>query len=540
VRETDVAVGPGGVGGDLHRAAQREEARQRLPDRSVPGRSRRAGWGTSTASASYRPSTRPSRSPACEELGELVDDLVGRCCGHGVPSVRRWAHRSGAAPRPPRSPGPGPGEDDRVDGGDPAPRPGTPGTGPRRGDRLAGWGSTSGRSTPRSTTAACTCFHTALLVAAGAFGDLAAARALSLDRTFGAFLDGELVGTATSFAADLAVPGGAPVPSAAVTRVGVLPTHTRRGILTALMAAQLEDGRARGDVVAHLRATEAPIYGRFGYGVATRSANWQLDRAEGALLAPLDAPGTFRCSTRPTPRRWCRPSTTGAGTAGPARSPGPPTCGRTGAGRARVRRRTGSWSTRRGRPGRRLRRVRGDRPLQLGPQQLGSPAGQRPLGGRRRGRGGAVGVAARPRPGARDRHDRAARRRAAAVALVDPRALRTTGRGRRDVAAVARRRRGPGVPLVRAGRRRGDRGGRPDPAGQRGAPGGVDGDGTGRTDAPADLVVDVAVLGAAWLGGTTWAELAAAGRVDVRRTAAVTDADRLFATTPAPWCGTFF
>ena len=88
-------------------------------------------------------------------------------------------------------------------------------------------------------------FLTALLVPPRVMGDLTAARELSLARTFGAFLDGELVGTATSFAADLALPGGARVPTAAVTRVGVLPTHTRRGIVSALMAVQLEDLRAR-------------------------------------------------------------------------------------------------------------------------------------------------------------------------------------------------------------------------------------------------------------------------------------------------------
>ena len=48
------------------------------------------------------------------------------------------------------------------------------------------------------------------------------------------------------------------------------------------------------------------------------------------------------------------------------------------------------------------------------------------------------------------------------------------------------------------------------------------------------------VLGAAALGGTSWSELAAGGRVEVRRPSAIPDADRLFATTPTPWCGTYF
>lgn len=91
------------------------------------------------------------------------------------------------------------------------------------------------------------------------------------DRTLGVHLDGELVGTTTSFAAGVVVPGGAELPTAAVTRVGVRADRTRRGVLTSLMRRQLLDQAAAGDVLASLRATEAGIYGRFGYGVATRS-----------------------------------------------------------------------------------------------------------------------------------------------------------------------------------------------------------------------------------------------------------------------------
>lgn len=93
-------------------------------------------------------------------------------------------------------------------------------------------------------------------------------------RSFGAFEDGpggtELVGTATSFATRTAVPGGVGVHTAAVTRVGVRADRTRRGHLSALMRAQLADAAARGEVLATLRASETGIYGRFGYGVASR------------------------------------------------------------------------------------------------------------------------------------------------------------------------------------------------------------------------------------------------------------------------------
>lgn len=92
-------------------------------------------------------------------------------------------------------------------------------------------------------------------------------------RVFGAFRDDALVGTAMSFEGGLVVPGGAVVPMAMVSRVGVRADHTRRGVLTALMRAQLA---GLAEPVATLRASEAPIYGRFGYGTATRGRGYRL------------------------------------------------------------------------------------------------------------------------------------------------------------------------------------------------------------------------------------------------------------------------
>ncbi|OZM72948.1 GNAT family N-acetyltransferase [Amycolatopsis antarctica] len=97
------------------------------------------------------------------------------------------------------------------------------------------------------------------------------------DRTLGVF-DRELIGTARSFDSTVVVPGGAAVPLAAVTGVGVRPDRTRRGVLRELMRAQFEDLSARGTVAALLYATEGPIYGRFGYGVGTRGLSYTVDR----------------------------------------------------------------------------------------------------------------------------------------------------------------------------------------------------------------------------------------------------------------------
>ena len=104
-------------------------------------------------------------------------------------------------------------------------------------------------------------------------------------RTLGAFVDGQMVGTVESASSGMVLPGGRRVPHAAVTHVGVLPTHTRRGVLSALMRRQLSDAQDRGEVVTSLRASEATIYGRFGYGVATTTHTVELD-VRRAVLRP--------------------------------------------------------------------------------------------------------------------------------------------------------------------------------------------------------------------------------------------------------------
>ncbi|RKT55903.1 GNAT family N-acetyltransferase [Saccharothrix australiensis] len=106
-------------------------------------------------------------------------------------------------------------------------------------------------------------------------------------RAFGAFAGDELVGTVQSFPSRLAVPGGAVVPMAAVSRVGVRADWTRRGVLTALQRAQLRAMRESGDVAASLRASEGAIYERFGYGVATRVREVRVKRATARSRQPI-------------------------------------------------------------------------------------------------------------------------------------------------------------------------------------------------------------------------------------------------------------
>lgn len=91
---------------------------------------------------------------------------------------------------------------------------------------------------------------------------------------------GRVVSTFRSYGVDLPVPGGS-VAGEAISSVVVAPTHRRRGLLTRHMTEDLREARERGDVLAVLIAAEAPIYGRFGFGAATEACRWTLD-ARGA------------------------------------------------------------------------------------------------------------------------------------------------------------------------------------------------------------------------------------------------------------------
>ncbi|OBF54304.1 GNAT family acetyltransferase [Mycobacterium sp. 852002-53434_SCH5985345] len=113
-------------------------------------------------------------------------------------------------------------------------------------------------------------------------------------RTVGAFAGGHLVGTADAVTSRMTLPGGALVGHAAVTHIGVLPAFTRQGIATELIRHQLRDIAARGEVVASLRASEATIYGRYGYGVASSSQTVEVHTARAALRRDVGPGGPVR------------------------------------------------------------------------------------------------------------------------------------------------------------------------------------------------------------------------------------------------------
>ncbi|WP_024805327.1 GNAT family N-acetyltransferase [Nocardia sp. BMG51109] len=357
-------------------------------------------------------------------------------------------------------------------------------------------------------------------------------------RTLGARVDGELVGTANSYTSRLVVPGGDRIPHAAVTHVGVLPTHARRGVVTALLRRQLSDLAARGEAVATLRASQGGIYDRFGYAVASSAARVEIDRGRARLRDTVPPSGPVRFldpgrmwDSLPTiyatadvswpgaidrPSYWWRMQELFSGTTGYTVVHGSPGS-EDGFARYHPIHAPG-WA-------------RGSSERVVVVDDL---------------------VATTPRSYAGlIRHLLAAdvvdRIVLAAVApddplrhlLTDERAITVT-----DVrdetwlrlidvpVALSRRTYRDAGPIVLAvdddlltantGTYR------------------IAGDGARRVDLPADLTADVAALAAVYLGGSTWRQLASAGRVTGHRPGAIDAADSLFVTVARPFSGTWF
>ena len=118
-------------------------------------------------------------------------------------------------------------------------------------------------------------------------------RYFELERMHAALEDGEVVGGAGAFAFELSVPGGS-LPCAGVTVVGTYPTHRRRGALRGMMDAQLADVHARGEPIAALWASEETIYGRFGYGIASWCGEVKIPRGGTAFAGPFTPRGRPR------------------------------------------------------------------------------------------------------------------------------------------------------------------------------------------------------------------------------------------------------
>jgi predicted acetyltransferase len=128
---------------------------------------------------------------------------------------------------------------------------------------------------------------------------------LEWDRTYGAQDDGEppsraLTGIYAVFSLGVVTPAGAggaetaSLPMAGLTWVSVHPQHRRRGVLTAMIRHHLHGLHESGaEPVSGLHASEAAIYGRFGYGLATSGLRLTLPRRP----ALRDVPGAEAVTT---------------------------------------------------------------------------------------------------------------------------------------------------------------------------------------------------------------------------------------------------
>jgi len=358
-----------------------------------------------------------------------------------------------------------------------------------------------------------------------------------LDLRIGAF-DGEaLVGGAGSFTFQMTVPGGAAVEMAGLTIVAVLPTHRRRGVLRSMVRLHLDVARERGQPVAALFASEGPIYGRFGYGMAALGGDVELGRHHTAFIGPPPPPFEARLlredeAAAAFPPIWERVRLATPGMLSRSES---------------------WWRTRRVSDPESLRAGRG--PLQRALLAIGGrPAAYAlyrfaaPIGHRDPGTFIDVSEAVGDSPEATRavwRYlldiDIAAGFRCMQLPvdhpllslLADPRRL---GMRLRDTlwvrlvdvgAALSRRGYGPGQPLVievvdvfcpwNTGRFR--------------LADGV----AARTEAPADVAMDVDALGSLYLGAFGLTQLALAGRVIERTPGALARGDALFRAARAPW-----
>lgn len=100
---------------------------------------------------------------------------------------------------------------------------------------------------------------------------------LRTHRLSGAYDGDQIVGTYRSWDIGLTLPGGTRTTANAISSVTVRPTHRRRGVLTALIAADLRAAAERELAVAILIASQAPIYGRYGFGPSTETARWSIE-----------------------------------------------------------------------------------------------------------------------------------------------------------------------------------------------------------------------------------------------------------------------
>jgi predicted acetyltransferase len=114
------------------------------------------------------------------------------------------------------------------------------------------------------------------------------------DRSMAAFDGDRIVGTGGAYSMELTLPGLTTIPIGGLTAISVLPTHRRRGILRSMIAYHFAECEGRGELVSGLGASESVIYGRFGYGLATTFADYEIDPRRAQFLRQPAGPGNLR------------------------------------------------------------------------------------------------------------------------------------------------------------------------------------------------------------------------------------------------------
>jgi predicted acetyltransferase len=94
------------------------------------------------------------------------------------------------------------------------------------------------------------------------------------------------VATIASWLGELTVPGGATIPSCAISAVTVAPTHRRRGVARAMLEGELRAAHAAGAPIAMLTVSESPLYGRYGFASAAAGASWQIETKRATWIGP--------------------------------------------------------------------------------------------------------------------------------------------------------------------------------------------------------------------------------------------------------------
>lgn len=115
-------------------------------------------------------------------------------------------------------------------------------------------------------------------------------RVMKPERAYAAFEGERAVAGSSVFEFDFTVPGGQ-IKAAGITVVGVLPSHRRRGLLRELMRTQIDAARERGEPVAVLWPSQDSIYGQFGFGMASQSAEIDVPRERTAPYCEIDVLG---------------------------------------------------------------------------------------------------------------------------------------------------------------------------------------------------------------------------------------------------------